>query len=410
LEIDIDGGLNGLPAEIKCWMVQGTKMKSVHISVKPCITVKWKIYFLALCLLPFLFIPSVHAASFEPIQFQSLPGWSRDNHAIAFTVFLKSCSFSEKEPSTVEAIRRKQNICIQARHLATAGAVSAAAAKSFFETYFSAFRMVTPPSFYTAYYEPVLNGARHRTDKYFTPLLRRPPDSALENIPVHPIMDKLTAVRHLPSGKQFSYPNRSAIEAGALQHLNLELVWLDPVDAFFTHIQGSARIRFEDGGQMRVAFAGRNGHPYTPIGRVLIERGEITPQDMTMASLKSWLWSHPSLATEVMQKNNSYIFFKEDKKLKNADGPRGAADISLTPGRSLAVDPRYWPYGTPIWVNVEDEKLPPRLMIAQDAGSAIKGVARADIFLGTGDNMGRIAGSIKHTGDFIVLVPRGTSP
>ena len=189
----------------------------------------------------------------------------------------------------------------------------------------------------------------------------------------------------------------------------------EPGEAFIIHVQGSARIRLDDGSVMRVAYAGRNGRPYTSIGRLLVQQGEMDLETMTLEKLMGWLKDHPEPAKALMRQNQSYIFFREASELAPEDGPIGGAGIPLVPGRSLAVDRSLWAYGLPVWL---DGQLPltldtaeplQRLMIAQDTGSAIVGPARGDFFFGSGEEAGRRAGLLRHPVRFVVLQPKPRS-
>jgi membrane-bound lytic murein transglycosylase A len=180
-------------------------------------------------------------------------------------------------------------------------------------------------------------------------------------------------------------------------------------------VQGSARIRLADGSVMRVAYAGRNGRPYTSIGRLLVQQGEMDLESMTLEKLMGWLKQHPGPARDLMRQNQSYIFFREASELAPGDGPIGGAGIPLVPWRSLAVDRTLWAYGLPFWLEgelpvtlAEAEPLR-RLMIAQDTGSAIVGPARGDFFFGSGAEAGRRAGLLRHQTRFVVLKPRSRS-
>jgi membrane-bound lytic murein transglycosylase A len=209
------------------------------------------------------------------------------------------------------------------------------------------------------------------------------------------------------------YPDRAAIEAGFLAGRGLEIVWLaDPVDAFFIQVQGAARIRLADGHTLRVTYAAKTGHPYTPIGRVLVEMGALKKGAVTMQSIRAWLAAHPAEARGVMQKNRSFVFFREAPVGNEKLGPVAAAKVPLIAGRSLAVDRLLYGFHLPIFV---DTRLPDgtafrRLMIAHDTGSAIVGPARGDIFFGSGDEAGAIAGAMQAEGGFYVLVPREGRP
>jgi membrane-bound lytic murein transglycosylase A len=191
----------------------------------------------------------------------------------------------------------------------------------------------------------------------------------------------------------------------------LELVYVaNEIEAFFIHIQGSARISLQESGVMRVGFAGKTGHPYTAIGKKLVEQNALPLEQAGMAGLKAWLYTHPERVGEILGLNQSYIFF-EEIEVKPNEGPRGAANVPLTAGRSLAVDKSLIRFGTPIWLET-DTPLPAskaplqRLMIAQDTGSAIIGLARGDYFVGSGENAGRIAGETRLQTSFTLLIPK----
>lgn len=289
--------------------------------------------------------------------------------------------------------------------------------RRFFETHFIPRRL--DPGFLTGYYEPVVDGSLSATVEFPTPLLARPPD-LVGSVPGQPIpgLDVvLSAARRLPDGTFAPYPDRAAIEAGALGRLAPPLVYVrDPMEAFFIHVQGSARVRLPDGSMRRLVYAGRNGQPYTSIGRALVEQLNIPPAEMGMAQLKAWIRDHGQKPGEagavLMQRNRSYIFFAFDDTLAPDAGPIGGAGVSLTPLRSLAVDRLIWPYGVPVFIDASlpwrSETSEPfrRLMVAQDTGSAIVGAARGDIFFGSGPDAARLAGPIRHSGTFFVLWPK----
>ena len=273
-------------------------------------------------------------------------------------------------------------------------------------------------AFFTGYYEPVVEGSLTKTVAFTTPLYPPPPNlvGATPGTPIPGLDPALTAGRKLPDGTIEPMPDRAAIEAGALTVRPL-LYLRTPVDAFFIQVQGSARIKLADGSFRRLAYAGRNGYPYTSIGKLLVERLKIPPADMGMVQLRAWIRANGEGPTEaggkLMQANRSYIFFRFDDGLPQTAGPIGGEGISLTPLRSLAIDRAAWPYGLPFYV---DAILPwrsaapapfQRLLIGQDTGSAIVGLARGDIFFGTGDEAATRAGPIRAHGTLFVLWPRG---
>ena len=175
-------------------------------------------------------------------------------------------------------------------------------------------------------------------------------------------------------------------------------------------------MRLEDGTTVRINYDGYNGQPYTPVGRVLIERGEVPREQMSMERIRAWMNVHPDEAKVLRDENKSYVFFRI-VGLSGNEEARGAQSLPLTPGRSIAVDSALHAYGTPFFIQAA---LPlsqsggstafHRLMIAQDTGSAILGPARADVFFGAGEECGEIAGRLRHPAEFTLLVPRGLDP
>ncbi len=240
----------------------------------------------------------------------------------------------------------------------------------------------------TGYYEPELRGALRPHGPYRTPLRALPPPS--------------------PDGM---LPDRAAIEAGALAKLGLELAWVDdPVDAFFLQIQGSGRLRLAEGGVLRLGYAGKNGHPYRSIGRILIERGAIAREAMSMQAIRAWLAAAPPAErTALLRQNPSYVFFRILDGLAAEEGPIGTLGVPLTPLRSLAVDPAHIPLGAPVWVVARDPldgRPIRRLTLAQDTGGAIRGPARGDLFWGWGEAAGTRAGLMQdREARLFVLLP-----
>ncbi len=337
----------------------------------------------------------------KPVSFAEIEGWAADDHAAAFAVLQKSC---RKRPAGNSA-------CDEA--LALGEKVGRETARRFFEAHFVPHRVEgVPPGLVTGYYEPELAGSRERNGRFQVPVYGRPDDI----VQVKP--DLLRALHNdgrsvmRRDGEQLvPYYTRAEIESGALEGRGLELLYLDdPIELFFMQIQGSGRVRLTDGSWVRLGYAAKNGHSYTSIGRLLAERGEKPPQGLTMEGLKSWLRADPARGRALMHENKSYVFFHELPEAEAGQGPVGAQGVPLTPGRSLAVDASYHALGTPIFVMAPDLAAGGapfrRLMIAQDVGSAIRGPQRGDIFFGTGEEAGRIAGTTKEAGRFFILLPK----
>lgn len=351
--------------------------------------------------------------------FSDLPGWADDDHAAAFAAFLKSAglvraALDADQPAVKATPAGFREVAGSAEALARSR-LSSVAAKDFFEANFAPHRVTQPlPSgLLTGYYEPEVEGSRTKSGQFQYPIYRRPPD--LEN--VVPESERgamarlLTHVRRTATGTE-PYATREAIEQGVLANQGLELVYLAcPVDVFFMQVQGSGRIRLPDGEKIRISYHGKNGHPYTSIGRYLIEQGLFGPDDMTLDVLKVWLRADPERGQRAMWQNKSFAFFRELSGTE-AESAMGSLEIPLTPWRSLAVDTAFHALGLPVYVTSPSlhHACGPGgfhlLMIAQDVGSAIKGPERGDIYFGSGDEAGRLAGITKHQGNFFVLRPK----
>lgn len=359
-------------------------------------------------------------SAFEPVGFEALEGWREDDHAAAFEAFLRSAAPVISASEAGRAIGREPfspELVVACREALTmAGtAVSAERARRFFETRFTPHRVrhQGSPGLLTAYYEPVIDASRERTGRFKVPVLARPPDlvNLVEESQRGAMAHALTHARKTATGTE-PYATREEIENGALEGRGLEIFWLeDPVDTFFMHIQGSGRLRLPDGTLVRVTYHGKNGHPYTSVGRYLIDKGLFPANEMSLDALKDWLKADPARGRDAMRQNRSYVFFREIPASEDK-GPLGVLEIPLSEGRSLAVDTLFHVIGTPVFVSAPSlthAKGSPdgfrRLMIAQDVGSAIRGPERGDLYFGSGDEAGRLAGITKHPGQYVVLRP-----
>ncbi|MDX2205452.1 MAG: MltA domain-containing protein [Hyphomicrobiaceae bacterium] len=360
---------------------------------------------------------------YVPMGYQELTGWERDDHLAALQTFIASCDRLQtlsKERLTggrPPPSPRLLEACVAAKRLPAR--VDRAGAKDFFETHFSPHMVVHKgrPGLLTAYYEPVLHGSRTPEGAYTTPIYKRPPDLVT-------LVDEMkggrsgtvTHARRTARGTE-PFFTRAEIEQGALKGRGLELLYFaEPVEVFFMHIQGSARVRLTDGTTTRVQYDGKNGHQYASIGQYLIDQGLLAADKVSLAALKAWLQSDRERGQKVMWHNRSFVFFREVADDGGEKGPPGALGVPLTPMRSLAVDPAYHALGTPIFVtadgmsHVEKSGRFEKLMIAQDVGSAIKGPERGDLYFGSGDGAAKIAGVTKVKGSFVVLLPNEPVP
>ena len=350
----------------------------------------------------------------EPTNFENISGWTGADHGTALQAFRRSCAEIE---ATGHAFARKVAYGGTKRDWLTVcnGLKSASDPRAFFEAAFTPLIVhdpARPEGLFTGYYEPEAEGSRKPGGAYKVPVYARPADLVA--------FDARTAKRlglaygRNVGGRPQGYFTRREIEEGALADRGLELVWLkDWADAFFIQVQGSGRVRLADGKELRLGYAAKTGQPYTGIGGLLVERGVLSRDDMSMQAIRAWMHKNPKAARELMWENKSFVFFREvtadDPKL----GPPGAQKVSLTPFHSLAVDRSLWMFGTPVWLDTEAPKgktgklVPFRnLLVAQDTGTAIKGHARGDVFWGVGEDAALTAGHMKSPGRMIVLLPK----
>jgi membrane-bound lytic murein transglycosylase A len=362
---------------------------------------------------------------YEPVDWSAMDGWANDDHAAAFAAFLGSCRtldskrrISARELTAMSIALRE--ICEQAR---AAIPLDEDGARKFFEDHFSPVRinkLGDTDGFLTGYYEPIIAGSRVPTGNFTAPLYRRPPNLVVsgrrrlgEAFPSKGVF----VGRRFGRRKIVPYYTRGEIEDGALDGWHLEICYLhDQIDVLFAQIQGSARIRLEDGTILRVNYDSHNGWPYTPVGRVLIDQKLMNKDQVSMQSIRDWMEANPDQAKEVRRQNKSYVFFRITD-LATEDEAVGGEGVALMPGRSIAIDRSLHAYGTPFFIDADlpiaNQKVPTkfeRLVIAQDTGSAIVGPARADIYFGAGDEAARIAGRIKNPGEFVMLIPRQLDP
>lgn len=353
----------------------------------------------------------------EPVSPETLPGWRYDDQSVVLRLFAQGCETDPPLRQGAAPPPLLPALCGEAAQLLASGATGPDAARRFFETRFSFWRIrpaEAPRGFMTGYFEPEFEGALERSDAFPTPLYGRPADlvTKRDGDDWQGLDPALSSARSTGAGLK-PFPDRAEIENGALDGQGLEILWMrDPVDRFVLQVQGSGRIRLPDGTVTRLVYAGRNGHPYTSLGRELSRRENIPPAEMTMDKLVARLKADAEFARHLIRLNRSFVFFARRDDLPAEVGPIGGAGLPLTPLRSIAVDRTIWPYGMPAWIagEIPDGKgaLEPlaRLVLAQDTGSAILGPARVDLFVGSGAKAGHRAGLIRHPFDFVVLWPR----
>jgi membrane-bound lytic murein transglycosylase A len=378
--------------------------------------------------------PPPHASGFpfvfpetwsEAVRFEALPGWAEDRQDLTLAAFRRSCRpvLAARSPprSAPDVWRALRDICPRA--LALPEPVDVAAARTFFEAEFAPVRIarfgerIEEDGFLTGYYEPEVLASREKTEAFSAPFLTRPDDLTSARGRTAGFDARSGAGRWV-GGRFLPYFDRSEIEQGALDGRGLEIAWArDQTDVMFTQIQGSARLRFPDGGTLRIGYAAHNGHRYVPVGRVMIERGLATREQMSMDFIRTWMAENPEAARDVRWQNRSYVFFHVKGELSAEEGPIGAQGVPVTDWRTIAVDRNVHAYGTPVFISAilptgQGETGEPfrRLMVMQDTGSAIVGPARGDLYLGTGAEAGSTAGRIRHRADWYVLLPKALAP
>ena len=359
----------------------------------------------------------------QPVAYGDLPGWSSERPAAALAAFVVSCGRIQNFPpdqslgGSGDAARLGGKagqwgpVCAAAKDVPPA---DDAAARAFFQARLQPY-LVTQAGQATAtvtgYFEPEVTGDTSPEGPYRTPLLGLPPDLVTFNLGLFdPDKPGTIAVGRVENQQIVPYYDRFEIENGALDPASLAIAWVaDPVDAYFLQVEGSGRINLPDGSVMRVTFAGKNGRPYVPIGRVMVRDKLLAANDVTEQSIRAWLEAHPDRARAIMDQNPSYVFFRTAPQLSADQGPPGALGVSLSPGRSIAVDDRYLPLGAPVWLATADPVTHAplqRMTVAQDLGSAIMGPLRADLFFGTGRTAEAAAGAMDAEGQLYVLLPR----
>ncbi|MFA5516338.1 MAG: MltA domain-containing protein [Desulfuromonadales bacterium] len=342
----------------------------------------------------------------QAVGWHEVDGWLEEDPGPAVPVFLRSCQVLRNRPGW-------DSVCEAAALLDPADGETV---RAFFESRFIPYRISNGEStegLITGYYIPDLRGSRSRSEQYSRPLYGIPDDLLVIDLRnVYPELGDYRLRGRLEGRRVVPYFDRGAIDGEGKPLRGNEICWVkDPVELFFLHIQGSGRITLDDGSVLMVNYADQNGHPYRSIGKLLLERGAMTPNQMSMQNIRAWARTHPEEVGQLLAENPSYIFFRELGE--NFDMPPGALGVPLTPARSLAVDPRTTPLGAPVFLATTWPNSPTplkQLMVAQDTGGAIKGAVRADFFWGAGEEAGAYAGRMKQSGRMWVLLPAAVPP
>lgn len=352
-----------------------------------------------------------------PALYEDLSGWGADDFQGFTQAFSRSCvRIMKKDANRKFGVLKEagsygdwQAVCnkFQANSQWTSNSLT-----QFFEAHFQPYQVkadANPYGLFTGYYEASLRGSRTQSEQYKVPLHARPDDLVMVHL--GQFREDLKGVRiagRVQNGTLKPYENREQIVSGKWPHNDQVLLWVDSaVDAFFVQIQGSGVVEMEEGGTMRIGYAGQNGHPYYAIGRELIKMGALTKENVSLQSIRKWLEDNSRRADEIMNTNKSYVFFREIK----GEGPLGAEGVALTARRSLAIDRTLISYGLPLWVDIKHPETGSvnaiqKMMIAQDTGGAIRGPVRGDVYWGYGKRAEDLAGIMKSQGRYWVLLPK----
>lgn len=346
--------------------------------------------------------PPLAAPALREASWSDLPGWREDDTALAWEAFMRSCGAIGDEIGW-------QSVCDAAQTLANPDQQRA---RDFFEAHFRPYRVVDVKGYdeglITGYYEPLLRGSRTPDSRYRYPVYGVPDDLlTIDLAKLYPELQGKRLRGRVEGQRVVPYYDRAQIERGSGALAGKELVWVDdPIELFFLQIQGSGRVVLDTGEVLRLGYADSNGHPYSSIGKQLVDRGDLPLERASMQGIKDWARRNPGRVRELLDHNASYVFFRELPG--DLPGPIGALGVPLTPRRSVAVDKRIVPLGAPVFIAttypLTDAPLN-RLMLAQDTGGAIRGAVRADFFWGFGDDAAREAGRMKQPLHMWVLLP-----
>jgi membrane-bound lytic murein transglycosylase A len=357
----------------------------------------------------------------SPAKFSDLPGWDQNDPRPALAAFRRSCgALLEQAPTRPMGGEGYAGMAgdwvAVCEHVPDAE--TAAAARRWLEANFAPLLVAAGGDFdglFTGYYEPELRGSEIQHGEYREPVYARPDD--LVDVDLGQFRDTLKGERiagRLDGNRLVPYATRGEIDQRGLKHAHVLFYAPDPVAVFFLHIQGSGRVTLDTGHTLRVAYDGQNGQPYTPIGRSLIEQGAVDKEHMSMQTIRAWMLANPKMARAVMETDKSFVFFKALPVGDPTLGADGAEGVPLTPGASLAVDPRVHAFGVPVFVSASAPADNPdqgeiafnRLLVAQDMGGAIRGPVRGDVYWGYGSRAESIAGRMKSTGKLYLLLPK----
>ncbi|WP_294927072.1 MltA domain-containing protein [Sulfurimonas sp.] len=327
-------------------------------------------------------------------DFSELPNWSQEDYANALESFVRSCKTAKTQEIYAD-------LCIRA--------TDAVDAKGFLTTYFTPYKIALPNSsqdgLLTGYYEPELRGSLTKKEPYIYPVYRTPKDLVVVDLgEQYPELKSYRLRGKIIGNRLVPFHDR---EDAVKNELDAEIICYtdSKIDLFFLEVQGSGRVSLDNGSTIFVGYENQNGHKYASIGKYLVNMGEIALEDISLQSIKAWLEQNPSRIDEVLNYNKSMVFFRQKEHAAS-----GSLGVVLTPKRSIAVDRRYIPLGSMLYLSAQDEAVSfNRVVMAEDTGGAIKGSVRADIFMGYGEEAKEVAGRLKAPLKLWILLPKGSS-
>lgn len=365
--------------------------------------------------------------STHQVAFSHLSGWEQEDHSALIPLMRRECHHMAQLPPetklggsfTLPAGHKVADWAAACAALPEAGIVTEGEARRYFETWFRPYE-VRAGGYYTGYYEPQFEASLEHVGPYKVTIYRRPPDL----LRLKSETGEIVYGRNVDGVLQ-PYDDRAAIDNGSLIGKHLEVAWMkSPVDLLFLQIQGVGRLHLPNGHVVRVAYDGQNGQPYVPIGKILVDKGVMQPEEITGDHIRTWLEAHPREVKETLEQNPNYVFLRLVEH-SAIEGPNGAFGVPLSAGRSVAIDRKLVPFAAPIWIESPMPEFIPssvaqgngeatqlsfgqwnHLAFAQDTGTDIHGAGRADIFTGWGDKARFIAGHLQAHGRMVVFVPR----
>ncbi len=367
-------------------------------------------------------LPVAPAIQLTAVAFRDLEGWADNDPRGALRAFLRSCvailgKAADASLGGVNYAGTAADWRAPCDEAARVDGGNAARVRAFFEATLVPYRVMqgAAPGLFTGYYEPELKGSRTKKGAYQTPLYPVPGDLVAVDLGL--FRDTFKGQRlagRVQNGRLVPYADRSEIVVRGIPSVRPLFYVDDPVDAFFLQVQGSGRVKLDDGSIVRAAYAAQNGQPYTAIGAVLVERGEMSREQVSLQSIRAWMRAHPNDAQGLMNTNASYVFFAEQAIGDPALGASGTQGVPLTPEASLAVDTGIHALGVPVWLETtapdadanQPARVFDRLFVMQDTGGAIRGPVRGDVYWGYGANAGAIAGRMRSEGRMTVLLPK----